>query len=71
MESMHEILNNKREVIPELKEAYRKAKERSTEAQAAVGQKDRVEALKSELAWSYVDEIESVSAFSELGRSRS
>ncbi|KAL8290054.1 hypothetical protein RQP46_002993 [Phenoliferia psychrophenolica] len=57
-ESMEEALNRKKEVIPELKEAYKRAKARHVEAQAAEGQERRVEQLKDELSWAYVGEKE-------------
>ena len=57
---MEEALTRKKEVIPELKEAYKRAKARSVEAQAAKGQADKVDVLKDELAWAYVGEKEDV-----------
>lgn len=60
-ESMEEALNRKKEVIPELKEAYKRAKARHVEAEAAEGQSQKVVQLKDELCWAYVGEKEDVS----------
>ncbi|KAI5475018.1 hypothetical protein MNV49_002076, partial [Pseudohyphozyma bogoriensis] len=57
-ESMEEQLSKKKTVIPELKEAYKRAKARLTEAEAAIGQQGKVAKLKNELAWAYVVEVE-------------
>lgn len=57
-EAMEDALNRKKEVLPELKDAYKRAKDRAKDANAAVNQQEKVESLKNELAWSYVDEIE-------------
>lgn len=59
---MEEALSRKKEVIPELKEAYKRAKARAVEAKAAAGQEERVGELKQELAWAYVGEKEDVRA---------
>lgn len=60
---MVSTLESKKAVIPDLKEAYKAAKARASDAEAAIGQKDSIEKLKHELAWSYVAEIQSVSPF--------
>ncbi|GAA5883202.1 hypothetical protein JCM16303_007304 [Sporobolomyces ruberrimus] len=57
-ETMEEALARKREVVPELKEAYRRAKERAKEAQAAMEQQENLGLLKDQLVWSYVEEVE-------------
>jgi vacuolar-type H+-ATPase subunit I/STV1 len=62
-ETMEEALTRKREVIPELKDAYKRAKDRYKEAQAALEQKNNLDKLKNQLAWSYVEEMEEVSSF--------
>lgn len=67
MEHMSVTLDRKKAVVPELKEAYKKAKEKATEAKAAVNQKEKVEELKNELAWAYVEEIETVSTSARQG----
>lgn len=54
---MGEALARKREIIPELKDAYRRARDRAKDATAAITQQEKVDAMKNELAWSYVDEI--------------
>lgn len=59
---MEETLAKKKEVIPELKAAYKRAKDRATDAKAASGQQDRLESLQKELAWAYVAEMEDVRA---------
>lgn len=59
-EAMDEALQNKRERVPELKEAYRKAKERAKSAQLAWDQKKSLEPLRNQLAWACVDEVEKV-----------
>lgn len=57
---MDESLQRKKEVLPELKDAYRKAKERAKDARAAMEQAANLQNLKDQLAWSFVDEIEAV-----------
>lgn len=57
---MQTTLETKKAVLPDLKEAYRVAKIRAKEAEGAIGQKESIEKLKHELAWSYVDEIQEV-----------
>ncbi|GAA5855652.1 hypothetical protein JCM8547_001632 [Rhodosporidiobolus lusitaniae] len=57
-EQMEEHLARKREVLPELKEAYRRAKERAKEAKAAIEQQGNLQTLKDQLAWAYVAQIE-------------
>lgn len=57
---MDEALQNKRDRVPELKEAYRKAKERAKSAQLAWDQKQSLEPLRNQLAWACVDEVEKV-----------
>lgn len=59
-EVMDESLQRKKEVLPELKDAYRKAKERAKDARAAMEQAANLQNLKDQLAWSFVDEIEAV-----------
>lgn len=68
---MEEALARKREVVPELKEAYRRAKERAKEAQAAMEQQENLGLLKDQLVWSYVEEVETVSFYSLLSSSLS
>ncbi|GAA6061381.1 hypothetical protein JCM10212_000641 [Sporobolomyces blumeae] len=58
-ETMEEALSRKKEVVPELKEAYRRAKDRAKEAEAALEQQGNLQILKDQLVWSYVDEVES------------
>lgn len=55
---MNDILDKKRDVMPELKDALKRAKQRASEARAAVGQQDKLEALTHELAWTFVSETE-------------
>lgn len=55
---MEEALERKKEVLPELKDAYRRARDRAKDAEAAVGQQEKVDKMKEELAWSYVDDVE-------------
>ncbi|GAA6051233.1 hypothetical protein JCM3770_005883 [Rhodotorula araucariae] len=64
-ETMEEALARKREVLPELKDAYRQAKERANDAKAAIEQQGNLSNLKDQLAWSFVDEIERKIAFGE------
>ncbi|BGP39124.1 Structural maintenance of chromosomes protein 6 [Rhodotorula kratochvilovae] len=64
-ETMEEALARKREVLPELKDAYRQSKERANEAKAAIEQQGNLSSLKDQLAWSFVDEIERKIAFGE------
>lgn len=59
-EAMDEALQNKRERVPELKEAYRRAKERAKAAQLAWDQQQSLEPLRNQLAWACVDEVEKV-----------
>jgi len=57
---MEEALGRKQEVLPELKDAYRRAKDRAKDAKAAITQQGNLSGLKNQLAWSFVDEIERV-----------
>lgn len=57
-ETMEEALSRKKEVLPELKEAYKRAKDRAKEAQAAIEQEGNLAKLKNQLIWSYVEEVE-------------
>lgn len=59
-ETMEEVLVKKREAIPELKEAYRRAKDRAKNAQLAVDQQKTLQLLNDQIAWAYVDESEEV-----------
>lgn len=59
-ETMDEALTRKREIVPELKDAYRKAKDRAKSAQLAWDQKQSLGPLRDQLAWACVDEIEEV-----------
>lgn len=63
LEQMNDNLRRKTESIPEIKEKYKRAKQRATEATAAIGQQDKIELLKYEIAWSYVNDTESVRSF--------
>lgn len=67
---MEEALGRKQEVLPELKDAYRQAKDRANDARAAIEQQGNLSNLKNLLAWSFVDEIEKVRSRSR-SRSRS
>lgn len=58
VEQMDDALRRKKQILPELREAYIKAKERAREATAAINQQEKLESLKEELVWSYVDENE-------------
>lgn len=58
-----DILERKRVIIPELKLAYKKAKDKATAAKAAMGNQGRVEKLQVELAWAFADEHEGVRFF--------
>lgn len=62
---MEEALQRKKEVLPELKEAYRRAKERAKDAEAAIEQQDHLNLLNNQLAWSYVVQIEDQVEFAE------
>ncbi|TNY22116.1 RecF/RecN/SMC [Rhodotorula diobovata] len=64
-ETMEEALGRKQEVLPELKDAYRRAKDRAKDAKAAITQQGNLSGLKNQLAWSFVDEIERKIAFGE------
>ena len=55
---MDDALRRKKQVLPELREAYIKAKNRAKEASAAISQQEKLEELKNDLVWSYVDEAE-------------
>ncbi|GAA5956654.1 hypothetical protein JCM3765_005693 [Sporobolomyces pararoseus] len=57
-ETMEEALSRKKEVLPELKEAYKRAKDRAKEAQAAIEQEGNLVRLKNQVIWSYVEEVE-------------
>ncbi|GAA5823619.1 hypothetical protein JCM11251_000701 [Rhodosporidiobolus azoricus] len=69
-EQMEEALSRKKEVLPELKDAYRRAKERAKDAQAAVAQQENLDALKDQLAWAYVEEVEKQIAFGQAAIER-
>ncbi|GAA5994173.1 DNA repair protein SMC6 [Rhodotorula paludigena] len=64
-EVMDESLQRKKEVLPDLKDAYRKAKERAKDARAAMEQAANLQNLKDQLAWSFVDEIEAKIVYGE------
>ncbi|GAA5889489.1 hypothetical protein JCM8208_001041 [Rhodotorula glutinis] len=64
-ETMEEALGRKQEVLPELKDAYRQARERATDARAAIEQQGSLTTLKNQLAWSFVAEIEKRITFGE------
>ena len=64
-ETMEEALQRKKEVLPELKEAYRRAKERAKDAEAAIEQSDHLALLNNQLAWSYVVQTEDQVEFAE------
>lgn len=66
MESTTDILARKAEVIPELKEKYKAAKKRAKEAEQGIEQIAKLETLQHELAWSFVDEMEEVSAVAQF-----
>ncbi|GAA5878546.1 hypothetical protein JCM3774_000102 [Rhodotorula dairenensis] len=57
-ETMDEALTRKREIVPELRDAYRKAKQRAQSAQLAWDQQQSLGPLRDQLAWACVDEIE-------------
>ncbi|GAA5986925.1 hypothetical protein JCM10908_000953 [Rhodotorula pacifica] len=57
-ETMDEALQRKRDLVPELKDDYRKAKERAKSAQLAWEQKQSLGPLRNQLAWACVDEVE-------------
>lgn len=57
---MQMALEKKREVIPEMKEAYSVAKARVKEAETALNLKAGIQTLKNDLVWSYVDQIQEV-----------
>ncbi|GAA5927901.1 uncharacterized protein JCM15063_006030 [Sporobolomyces koalae] len=57
-ETMEEALVRKREILPELKDAYKRARERAKDAQAAMEQQENLQGLKDQLVWSYVEEVE-------------
>lgn len=60
---MQSALEKKREVIPEMKEAYRVAKSRVKEAETALTLKVDIQTMKHELAWSYVHQVQEVRFF--------
>ncbi|SCV71036.1 BQ2448_3798 [Microbotryum intermedium] len=57
-QTMQAAVDKKQEIIPDLKDAYKRAKERAKDAEAAVGQQDKLEQLKNRLAWCGVEEAE-------------
>lgn len=57
------ILTRKREAIPDLKDAYDNASRKYQEANKAVEQKQKMEELNKELAWTHVAEKERVRPF--------
>ena len=62
-------MKQKKDVIPELSEKYNEWKAKHDEANAAESQRSRLEELKGELAWAFVDQKEKVklvSSFSAL-----
>ncbi len=60
-------MNKKKEVMPELVAAFKRAKQRASEAKAASTQQDKLVQLEHELAWAYVVEVEDqVSASAEV-----
>jgi len=65
---MDDIMIKKKEVLPELKAAYKFAKERATEARAADGQQGKLTQLKHEYAWAFVVEVEDVGTLSARSR---
>ncbi|KAJ3717146.1 hypothetical protein C8R42DRAFT_645031 [Lentinula raphanica] len=52
------VLQNKKEAIPDLKQAFREATLKYQEAAQALKQKERARELKTELAWAHVREKE-------------
>lgn len=62
-EQMDDSLSRKKEVLPEIKEAYRRAKERAKEAKAAIAQEGNLQTLKDQLVWAYVVEVEKVRSY--------
>ncbi|KAF9077495.1 P-loop containing nucleoside triphosphate hydrolase protein [Rhodocollybia butyracea] len=52
------ILKNKKDAIPDLRQAYREATAKYQEAAQALKQKERARELKTELAWAHVRVIE-------------
>jgi chromosome segregation ATPase len=59
-ETMASILKSKRNCIPEMEKAYKSLRTQWEEAKAARDQRERLETLKHELAWSYVAELQQV-----------
>ncbi|GAA6012114.1 hypothetical protein JCM10207_005133 [Rhodosporidiobolus poonsookiae] len=64
-EQMQDVHNRKAELLPDIKEKYRKAKERAKEAKAAAAQQDNLQKLKDEMTWAYVAQVEKQIAFGE------
>lgn len=64
------ILNQKKDVIPDLRNAYNEAVSRYREAEKARDQKAKVDELKKELAWAFVNtkERELAQACDEVAR---
>ena len=61
IEKTDKILQQKKEVIPDLDRAFRDASNRYKEAEKARAQADKAEELKKELAWAHVAAKERVS----------
>lgn len=61
IEAATEVVQRKSEAVPELKRAYRAAKARSSEVEQSLVQGAKLEVLRNELAWAYVEEMEEVS----------
>lgn len=54
------ILSRKKEALPDLHQAWQTARRRFQEASKAVEQKQKVDELKKELAWTHVADKEKV-----------
>ena len=61
LETTTEILERKSAIVPELKLAYKRAKDRANDSKTAMGMQGKIEALNVELGWAYVDEQAEVS----------
>lgn len=60
MEVTTDLVTRKEDGLADLKLAYRAAKKKMNDAEQAIEQGVKLERLKHELVWSFVDEVDSV-----------
>jgi hypothetical protein len=63
---MSDILRSKRACLPDMKKEFQSLQKEWEEAKAARDQRQHLETLKRELAWSYVAEVQNVGFSSPL-----